>query len=229
MKVGHFLPRSWRGRGRSGFVLRTTPGQASSETALPRSLACQGVVRNAVSNEAWWSRTGSNRRPPECHSGALPTELRPHRDGGPPGLFPFPKSVFAVRDALAAVVHNRPDALIVDFFAGSGTTFNATCLLNAEDGGRRRSLLVTNNEVEASRARELAKSGLWRGDTGYDKWGIFELVTRPRCEAVVSGARPDGVPPAAGLLAVVPARGCAARPRRRPSRAHSSVMCAPEF
>ena len=26
----------------------------------------------------WWSRTGSNRRPPECHSGALPTELRPH-------------------------------------------------------------------------------------------------------------------------------------------------------
>ena len=26
----------------------------------------------------WWSRTGSNRRPPECHSGALPIELRPH-------------------------------------------------------------------------------------------------------------------------------------------------------
>ncbi len=29
----------------------------------------------------WWSRTGSNRRPPECHSGALPTELRPQSEG----------------------------------------------------------------------------------------------------------------------------------------------------
>src|SRR5205814_4531207 len=27
---------------------------------------------------SWWSRTGSNRRPPECHSGALPAELQPH-------------------------------------------------------------------------------------------------------------------------------------------------------
>ena len=26
----------------------------------------------------WWSRSGSNRRPLECHSSALPTELRPH-------------------------------------------------------------------------------------------------------------------------------------------------------
>ena len=30
----------------------------------------------------WWSRTGSNRRPPECHSGALPIELRPHASVG---------------------------------------------------------------------------------------------------------------------------------------------------
>ena len=30
----------------------------------------------------WWSRPGSNRRPPECHSGTLPTELRPHEDRG---------------------------------------------------------------------------------------------------------------------------------------------------
>ncbi len=29
----------------------------------------------------WWSRTGSNRRPLECHSSALPTELRPHLGG----------------------------------------------------------------------------------------------------------------------------------------------------
>ena len=30
----------------------------------------------------WWSRSGSNRRPPECKSGALPTELRPQSNAG---------------------------------------------------------------------------------------------------------------------------------------------------
>ena len=42
----------------------------------------------------------------------------------------------AVADALAAVVRTRPNALIVDFFAGSGTTLQATCMLNAIYGIR---------------------------------------------------------------------------------------------
>lgn len=54
---------------------------------------------------------------------------------GRPGLFPFPKSLYSVRDALAAVVLDRPSAVIVDFFAGSGTTLHATALLNSEDLG----------------------------------------------------------------------------------------------
>src|SRR5215469_18445243 len=29
--------------------------------------------------EVWWSQTGSNRRPPACKAGALPTELWPHQ------------------------------------------------------------------------------------------------------------------------------------------------------
>lgn len=110
---------------------------------------------------------------------------------GKRGLFPFPKSVYAVQDALAAVVRNRPNALILDFFAGSGTTFHATCLLNAEDGGTRRSVLVTNNEVEDKLVRQLHKEGVYRGDTAFEKHGIFEKVTRPRCEAVVTGRRAD--------------------------------------
>ena len=111
---------------------------------------------------------------------------------GKPGLFPFPKSVYLVRDSLAAVVRNRPHALIVDFFAGSGTTFHATCLLNAEDGGYRRSILVTNNEVSQKTARKLNKAGHYRGDPVFEARGIFEQVTLPRCEAVVTGRRPDG-------------------------------------
>jgi hypothetical protein len=82
----------------------------------------------------------------------------------------------------------------MDVFAGSGTTFHATCLLNAADGGRRRCILVTNNEVDPDTATALNKAGLFRGDADFEAQGIFEKVTRPRCEAVVSGRRRDGTP-----------------------------------
>ena len=115
-----------------------------------------------------------------------------HKLLGRRDAFPFPKSVYAVADALAAVVRNRPDALIIDFFAGSGTTFHATCLLNEQYGGQRRCVLVTNNEVAAATAKKLQANGLFRGDAEYESHGIFEQATRPRCEAVVTGKRADG-------------------------------------
>jgi adenine-specific DNA-methyltransferase len=108
--------------------------------------------------------------------------------------FSFPKSVYAVRDCLAAVVRTRPNALIIDVFAGSGTTFHATCLLNASDGGTRRCILVTNNEVDPDTAAALNAKGKFRGDPDFEAQGIFEKVTRPRCEAVVTGRKPDGSP-----------------------------------
>lgn len=113
---------------------------------------------------------------------------------GRPGLFPFPKSVYATRDCLAAVVADRPDALVLDFFAGSGTTLHSVCMLNAADGGRRRCILVTNNEVEEKTARRLMREGLAPGDREFEQHGIFEQVTRPRVAAVVRGVRPDGKP-----------------------------------
>ena len=109
-------------------------------------------------------------------------------------LFSFPKSLYAVKDCLAVAIGNRPNALIVDFFAGSGTTFHATCLLNAEDGGQRRCILVTNNDVKEEQARTLGKEGYYKGDAEFEEHGIFEAVTRPRCEAVVTGHRADGTP-----------------------------------
>lgn len=117
-----------------------------------------------------------------------------HRMLGRRNAFPFPKSVYAVRDCLAAVVRNRPEALILDFFAGSGTTFHATCLLNAQDGGNRRSILVTNNDVAEKFARRLHKQGLFPGDKRFDENGIFESATWPRCKAALTGRRPDGKP-----------------------------------
>ncbi len=45
--------------------------------------------------------------------------------------FDYPKSLYAVEDCIKAVCENRSEALILDFFAGSGTTLHATYLLNA--------------------------------------------------------------------------------------------------
>lgn len=106
--------------------------------------------------------------------------------------FPFPKSLYAVRDSLSAIVRNRKDALILDFFAGSGTTLHATALLNSEDGGNRRCILVTNNEVDEKTTKRLNREGFFAGDPEFEKHGICESVTLPRCKYVINGHRDDG-------------------------------------
>ena len=58
--------------------------------------------------------------------------------------FPYPKPV-EVAAYFLKCIHPNPST-ILDFFAGSGTTLHATMQLNAEDGGNRQCILVTNNE-----------------------------------------------------------------------------------
>ena len=108
--------------------------------------------------------------------------------------FPFPKSLFAVEDALRFFVSEKPDALIVDFFAGSGTTAHAVMRLNRQDGGRRRSVVVTNNEVSDKEAKTLSQEGRRPGDPEWEALGIFEHITRPRIEAAVTGLTHTGEP-----------------------------------
>ena len=64
---------------------------------------------------------------------------------GPQKVFDFPKAPEAVKDALLSA-NLQKDGIILDFFAGSGTTLHATMQLNAEDAGHRQCILVTNNE-----------------------------------------------------------------------------------
>lgn len=106
--------------------------------------------------------------------------------------FAYPKSPYAVRDTLLTLVGDRPDSLIVDFFAGSGTTLQAVCMLNDADGGRRRCVLVTNNEISNADEQRLRAEGYQPGHAEWEALGIFENVTRPRCEAVVTGRMRDG-------------------------------------
>src|SRR5699024_9820288 len=77
----------------------------------------------------------------------------------PSRRFPFPKSLYAVEDTLRFFVKDKPDAKILDFFAGSGTTAHAVMRLNKQDGGRRQSISITNNEVSAEEQRKLRKAG----------------------------------------------------------------------
>lgn len=108
--------------------------------------------------------------------------------------FSFPKSVYAEQDTIRFFVANKPNALIVDFFAGSGTTMHAVNLLNAEDGGHRRCIMVTNNEVSDAEAKELSKRGLKPGDEEWEKLGIARYVTWPRTVCSIEGHDVNGNP-----------------------------------
>lgn len=108
--------------------------------------------------------------------------------------FEFPKSLYAVHDTLRFFVANKPDALIVDFFAGSGTTLHAVNLLNDEDGGKRRCIMVTNNEVSEAEAKALRKKGYQPGDEEWEKYGIARYVNWPRTVCSIEGHDINGNP-----------------------------------
>ena len=108
--------------------------------------------------------------------------------------FTFPKSLYATHDALWFFVADKPNALIVDFFAGSGTTLHAVNLLNVEDGGHRRCIMVTNNEVSADEAKALTERGFQPGDDEWEKLGIARYVTWPRTVCSIEGHDVNGAP-----------------------------------
>ena len=108
--------------------------------------------------------------------------------------FDYPKSLYAVEDTLRFVVGHQPDALVLDFFAGSGTTAHAVMRLNKQDGGCRHSIAVTNNEVSADEQTMLRKRGLRPSDPEWEALGICEYLTKPRIAAALTGRTPAGEP-----------------------------------
>lgn len=110
----------------------------------------------------------------------------------PDRQFPFPKSLYAVEDALRFFVSDKPNAIVLDFFSGSGTTAHAVMRLNRQDGGCRQSISVTNNEVSAGEQKKLHEQGFRPGDTDWEKLGICDYITKPRIKAAITGKTPDG-------------------------------------
>lgn len=83
-------------------------------------------------------------------------------------LFDYPKPISLIEYLINFI--DRNDLIILDFFAGSGTTLHATMALNADDGGKRQCILCTNNEN-----------------------GICENVTYERNKRVINGyTKPNG-------------------------------------
>ncbi|MYB11112.1 MAG: site-specific DNA-methyltransferase [Acidimicrobiia bacterium] len=148
-----------------------------------RSVQLEAAGSRSLIPKTVWNR--SSHRADE-HGTSLLKRFLPDRS------FPFPKSLYAVEDALRIGVSKRPDAVVLDFFAGSGTTAHAVMRLNREDAGRRQSISVTNNEVSVDESRALRQKGYLPGDPEWEALGIFDQIARPRITAAVLGVTPTG-------------------------------------
>lgn len=150
--------------------------------------------------------------------------------------FDFPKSLYAVRDTLNFFVASKKNAIVVDFFAGSGTTMHAVNLLNAEDGGHRRCIMVTNNEVSEAEAKSMKEKGLKPGDPEWEALGIARYVTWPRTVCSIEGHDINGnplkgnylgsdIPMADGFNANVKYFKCDWTPRKPEEYLLSNALC----
>lgn len=98
--------------------------------------------------------------------------------------FPYAKPVDVAKYLLTSV-HPNPK-IILDFFAGSGTTLHAVLELNQDDK-KRQCILVTNNEVDEKTEKILLKKNIKKEEPEFDKHGICKKVTYPRLSNLING------------------------------------------
>lgn len=150
--------------------------------------------------------------------------------------FSYPKSLYAVHDILRFFLVKKPNSIVVDFFAGSGTTMHAVNLLNAEDGGNRTCIMVTNNEISAEEEKEFSKRGVKKGDFEWEEKGIAKYVTWPRTVCSINGIDVNGkalkgnylgsdIPMSQGFKANVKFFKCDWTPRKPEDYLLSNALC----
>jgi adenine-specific DNA-methyltransferase len=100
--------------------------------------------------------------------------------------FDYPKPLYLIIKLLKSVTKN--DLTILDFFAGSGTTGHAVLDLNKQDGGKRKFILCTNNELNGV-GSILSKEN---PNEDKEKFGICQRVTYPRIHNVIKGYKFTG-------------------------------------
>lgn len=142
----------------------------SGKIITPTSGRCWQVSKEkfeklVLDNRIWFGEKGNNvprlkRFLSEVKQGTTPTTIWKHSEVGHTqegsqelkkifngsGVFTSPKPTKLIKRCLQLATHSN--SIILDFFAGSGTTGHAVAQLNKEDGGNRRYILCTNNENE---------------------------------------------------------------------------------
>jgi adenine-specific DNA-methyltransferase len=95
-------------------------------------------------------------------------------------LFSFPKSIHTVKDSVELSTSKHNSDIVLDYFAGSGTTGHATIKLNREDKGNRKYVLIEMgtyfNTVTKPRIQKVIYSDNWTNGKPLDKYGISQIV-----------------------------------------------------
>lgn len=127
-------------------------------TSFPRKKRFLSEVQSGRTPDTWWKNeeVGHNQEGARDLKKILGTVALNN-----------PKPVRLINRVLRMA--STPDSIILDFFAGSGTTGQAVMELNQQDGGQRKFILCTNNENN-----------------------ICEEVTYQRLKTVITGKRQDG-------------------------------------
>ena len=151
------LPKTFEDKNKNGHFLAKKVG---GRLQIFRKFREQQVFKNVWTNKKYQS---------EFHGTNLLKKIFGDK------RFDYPKSLYLVMDILK--ITSKEDAVILDFFAGSGTTGHAVLELNNEDGGNRQFILCTSNE----------------NNNGNGHGGIAEGVCYPRIKKVIEGYKdPSG-------------------------------------
>lgn len=190
---GHFRVRNWKPE-RQTVSIQYLPGGVVEGLASGRinivgrdpDGAVQArygeVVKGAIPKTVWNVESHNA----ESYGTNMLSKLIPGR------RFDYPKSLHAVEDTLRFFIGDKPDAVVLDFFGGSGTTTHAVARLNGLDGGRRQSILITNNEVSDAESKAMTKQGYYSGDPEWEALGICNYIAIPRLTAAFTGQTPEG-------------------------------------
>ncbi len=99
---------------------------------------------------------------------------------GNASLFAYPKSLYATQDMVEAVIYDDEEAIVLDFFAGSGTTAEAVININRDDCGTRSYILVEMGEhfntVILPRVKKVVFSDKWKDGRAQPGQGISHFA-----------------------------------------------------
>lgn len=154
-------------------------------------------LQHVSENKLYWGQDGKNTYPrlkkflSEMEGGMVPSNFWKRDDVGTTdqasadleeligrGIFPFPKPAQLVQKAISFFINGKEDkdCIVLDFFAGSGTTGQAVINQNIKDGGQRKYILVqipqlTDQNSNAYRAgfKTISEITIARNKAVYDK------------------------------------------------------------